>query len=253
MGKCQVYPGLSAFHISEKKIFLPSYLLALATRLCRFSISGWLSQAVKSTDANIKKIASGTLDTSQKLTCFLKTATCRCIHLRCRRISVFPLAIKLIVQEVLVHLSEYQLCDFIQLIITDTNVPVNVFFEVDIDSTICGSVSFHEIAFSMRERPRRVQTGQYCQQLLQLTSDFLAFASLAASALSPHCILKVSARCASFQLLPMISPSALVVPLVANTDANSLEVESEVSASKIPRMFSCRKSLLISEFEAFNA
>ena len=64
---------------------------------------------------------------------------------------------------------------------------------------------------------------------------------------------KASTRCENFQLLPMLSPSAPVVPLVANTDANSLEVRPDVSASKIPRMFSCRKSLLMSAFQAFSA
>ena len=48
-----------------------------------------------------------------------------------------------------------------------------------------------------------------------------------------HCVQKASTRCENFQLLPMLSPSAPVVPLVANTDANSLEVRPDVSASKI--------------------
>ena len=73
-----------------------------------------------------------------------------------------------------------------------------------------------------------------------IASDFLASALLAASAASPNFVLKASTR-------------ALVVPLVANIEAKSLEVKLDVSVSKIPRMFSCRKSLLISEFEAFSA
>ena len=35
----------------------------------------------------------------------------------------------------------------------------------------------------------------------------------------------------------MLSPSAPVVPLVANTDANSLEVKPDVSASKYLECF----------------
>ena len=52
----------------------PLAFAALATRHSKFSITGWLSQAIKSTNADNKKIASGTLDTRH--TCFLKTATC---------------------------------------------------------------------------------------------------------------------------------------------------------------------------------
>ena len=48
----------------------------------------------------------------------------------------------------------------------------------------------------------------------------------------PTAVLKASTRCVHVQQLPILSPSAHVVPLVANTDANSLEVKPEVSASK---------------------
>ena len=71
--KYQVYPSMSFFKLSEKEIFLPSYPSCLYHEtLLGFSISGWLSHAVKSTNTNKKKIASGTLDTSQKLTCFFE-------------------------------------------------------------------------------------------------------------------------------------------------------------------------------------
>ena len=72
-GKTPGVPRFGDFPLFYEEVF--SFLLAFASRLCRFSISGWLSQAVKSTNTNSRKIACGTLDTSQKLTCFLKTAT----------------------------------------------------------------------------------------------------------------------------------------------------------------------------------
>ena len=125
--------------------------------------------------------------------------------------------------------------------------------------TICGSVSFHEMAFSMREAASESSDRSKLSTAATIAPDFLA--SLTASAASPHCVLKASARCENFQLQDVkisnccqcFHPSAPVVPLVANTEANSLEVKPDVSASKIPRRFSCRKSLLISEFEAFSA
>ena len=92
------------------------------TRLCRLSISGWLSQAVKSTDTNSRKIACGTLDTSQKLACFLKTATCRSIHLRCGRISVLQIAIKPFKKFWVICRSTSCVCSVIQLIITVISV-----------------------------------------------------------------------------------------------------------------------------------
>ena len=118
-------------------------------------------------------------------------------------------------------------------------------------STNCGCVSFHEIAFSMRAAASESSDRSKLSTAAATASDFLALASLAASAASLHCVPKAPARCGNFQLLPMLSPSAPVVPLVANTDENLLEDKPDVSASKIPRMFSCRTSLLISEFEAF--
>ena len=120
-------------------------------------------------------------------------------------------------------------------------------------STICGSVSFYEITFSMRAAASESSDRSKLSSAATTASDFLALASLPASAASLQCVHKASARCENFQLLPMPSPSAPVEPLAANTDANSLEVRPEVSASKIPRVFSCRKSLLISAFEAFSA
>ena len=98
-----------------------------------------------------------------------------------------------------------------------------------------------------------VQTSQNCPLLLPTASDFLTFESIAASAASSHCVLKTSARRANLHQLPTRSPSALVVPLVANTVANSLEVRLDVSANKMLRMFTGRTSLLISEFMVFNA
>ena len=157
------------------------------------------------------------------------------------------------VQEVLGHLSEYQLCmqfhpahhhqSTSQRLLRSSQSSSSSY------STICRSVSFHEIAFSMREAASESPDNSKLSTAATTASDFLALASLAASAASLHCVLKASTWCQNFQLLP----SAPVVPLVANTDANSLEVKPDVSASKIPRMFSCRTSLLISEFEAFSA
>ena len=105
-------------------------LLTFATRLYSFSISGCLSQVIKSTNANNRKIASGTLDTSQKFACLLKTATCRSIHLRCGRISIFQIAIKLFKKFWVICRSTSCVRSVIQLIITVTSVPVNVFFVV---------------------------------------------------------------------------------------------------------------------------
>ena len=151
------------------------------------------------------------------------------------------------VQEVLGHLSEYQLCmqchpthhhshqcSSQRLLRSCHRHHLHTQQSVD----PCHSIKLH---FQCERQPRRVQTGQNYQLLL---------ASLAASAASHHCVQKASTKCENFQLLPMFSPSAPVVPLVANTDANSLEVRPDVSASKIPRMFSCQ-SLLISAVEAF--
>ena len=49
-------PGVPRFGqlctFMRRGLFFPLALLAFATRLCRFAISGWLSQAVKSTNAN---------------------------------------------------------------------------------------------------------------------------------------------------------------------------------------------------------
>ena len=137
----------------------PLALLAFATRLCKLSISG-LSQVIKSTNTNNRKIASGTLDTSQKLTCFLKTATCRSIHLRCGRISVFHIAIKLFKK--VICRSTSCVCSVIQLVITVTSVPVNVFFVVVI--VIIFTLNLH---FQCEQQPRRVQTDQNYQLLLQ--------------------------------------------------------------------------------------
>ena len=114
-------------------------------------------------------------------------------------------------------------------------------------------MSFHENAFSTREASSDSPDRSKLSTAATTASDFLASTSLAASAASRHCALKASTRCENFQLLPMLSPSALVVPLVGNTDANALEVKPDVPASKIHRKFSCRKSLMISEFEAFSA
>ena len=58
LARLQVCQGVEACIVREKKsLALP----VLATRLCRFTISRWLSQAVKGTNANERKIASGTL------------------------------------------------------------------------------------------------------------------------------------------------------------------------------------------------
>ena len=90
-------------------------------------MSGWLSQAIKSTNANNRTIASGTLDTSQKLTCFLKTATCRSIHLRCGRINIFEIAIKLFKKFWVICRSTSCVRSVIKLIITVTSVQVAPF------------------------------------------------------------------------------------------------------------------------------
>ena len=58
----------------------------------------------------------------------------------------------------------------------------------------------------------RVQTGHNRQLLPPLLQP-----SWPASAAPPHCVLKASTMSANFHLLSMLSPSALVVSLVANT------------------------------------
>ena len=239
LARCQVYQG-------------PLALLAFATRLCRLAISGWLSQAVKSTNANSRKVASHTLDTSQKLTCFLKTAIHTLLEMRTHQ--RLP-GCHQTVQEVLGHLSEYQLCTQFHPTrhhsrqCTSQHLPHRILHS----HCFVDPRHFRKLHFQYETRPRRAQTRQNCQLLLPLLQISWPFASLAASAASLHCVPKASTRCANFQLFPMLSPSALDVPLVANTDANSLEVKPDVSASKIPHMFSCRRSLLISEFETFRA
>ena len=77
-------------------------------------------------------------------------------------------------------------------------------------------------------------------------SDFLAFEI-------SRCQRSITSLCTEsirkLREFPTVANAlAPVVPLVTSTAANSLEVKPEVPASKIPRM-----SLLISEFEEFNA
>ena len=178
LAECQVYPDLLVFHFLRRRLSIPLALLALATRLYRFPISGRLSQAIKSTNTNNKKIVSGTLDTSQKLVCFLKTATCRSIHLRRGRISSFQIAIKLFKKFWVICWSTSCVCSVIQLIITVTSVPINVFFVFVVViiftsySTICGSVSFHEIAVSMRAAASESSDRSKLSTAATTASDF---------------------------------------------------------------------------------
>ena len=67
----------------------------------------------------------------------------------------------------------------------------------------CHSMKLH---FQCERQPRIVQTSQKLSTAATTASDFLALASLAASAASPHCVQKASTRCENFQLLPMLSP-----------------------------------------------
>ena len=101
--KFQVYPVLSVFHLSEKRIFLSSCPSCLCHETLQV-LDQWMAEPrrQKSTNTNNRNVASGTLSTSQKLTCFLKTATMQTPQRLpdCHQT----------VQEVLGHLSEYQLC-----------------------------------------------------------------------------------------------------------------------------------------------
>ena len=168
----------------------PLTLRGFSTRLCRFSISGWLSQAVKSTNTYIKNIASGALDTSKKLTSFLKIATCRCKHLRCRRISVFQIAIKLLKKFWVICRSSSCVCGFIQLIITVNSVPVHIFFAVVIVIIfILNNLWIRVIPWNCIFNARS-GVGSSRQTDATIASDFLAWASLAACAASSHCVQK---------------------------------------------------------------
>ena len=126
--------------------------------------------------------------------------------------------------EMRMHLSDYQLCmRFRPLIITVTSVPVIVVLIVFIViifilNNLMIRVIPRSCIFNARSglgESRQVKIVNSCYNCFRFP--------LAASAASLHCVLKAPARCEHVQLLPMLSPSALVVSLVANTDAKYLE------------------------------
>ena len=137
------------------------------------------------------------------------------------------------VQEVLGHLSEYQLCmqchpthhhshqrTSQRLLRNGDRHHLHTQQFVD----PCHSMKLH---FQCEPQHRRVQTGQNYQLLLQQLQ--IAWPSHLLLPVQHHTtVQKASTRCENFQLLPMLSPSAPVVPLVANTDANSPEVRPDI-------------------------
>ena len=111
---------LVTFHPCTQKSFLYSCPSCPCLEFCR--------SATTHANANNKKVASGTLDTRQKLKCFLKTATCCCIHLRCGCISVFQIAIKLFKKLWVICRRSNFVGYFLQLVIIVASVPFNIFF-----------------------------------------------------------------------------------------------------------------------------
>ena len=125
------------------------------------------------------------------------------------------------VQEVLgvICRSTSCVCSVIQLIITVTSVAVNVFFVVVIN-----------IIFTLNNLWIR------CYNSFRFSGLGISRCQRSITPLCTESFYKMR----KLPTVAKLSPSAPVVPLVANTDANSLEVRPYVSASKIPRMFSCR-------------
>ena len=76
LARLQVYQRLETFRLHAKKTyfsFCPSCHCHETLQVCE----QWMAEPSRqSTNANNKKVASGTFDARQKLTCFFKTATC---------------------------------------------------------------------------------------------------------------------------------------------------------------------------------
>ena len=233
-----MYQGFATFHLSAKRISLSSYH-CLAPRFCRFAISGWMSQTVKCTNANNRKVASCTLDARQKLTRFLKSGDLPKHTLEMRTHQRLP-GRHQTVQEVLGHLSEYQLC-------------VLIFFQLISQSPMCQSTSSSQfyIVINQFVNPRHsrklhvrcetrflsVQTGQNCQLLPPLLQ--ISWPSSLSLPAQHHSIVywrypqdeRISNCC------QCCHPQRLLYHSWQTQMQTHSKLEPEVSASKIPRIF----------------
>ena len=116
-GRCTKVWRLSNF--LRRGCPFPPALLAFAPKLCRVAISGRLSQ--------LSKAPMPTTGKEPEAHVLHENCDLLCIRLRCGRISVFYIAIKLFKKFWVICRSTNCVCCFIQLVITLTSVPINVF------------------------------------------------------------------------------------------------------------------------------
>ena len=200
-----------------------------------------------------RKVESGTLDTRQKLACFLENCDLLTHTFEMRMHQRLP-GCHQTGQEALGHLSA-ALC---VLILPTCHHRRQCATQHRLRNTSHHHLHNHRLVDQHHSRkmhvPRATRHSKRSRQMQPLptaattASVFLPLASLAANAASRHSVLMASTKSENCKLVPLLSTSAPVV-----TAAKLLEVKLGVSANKMPRTLSCRRSLLISDVEVFNA
>ena len=146
------------------------------------------------------------------------------------------------VQEVLGHLSEYQLCMLFHPtrhhshLCTNQRLPQVFIVIIFIPFILLIRVIPGNCIFDARcglGESTQVEIVNCCYHCFRCPSFCISCCHRSITPLCAECFYNMR----KFPAVANAFTSAPVVPLVANTDASSLEVKPDVSTSKIPRMF----------------